>query len=69
MFGGDCFIARFQPVDDSLHMLGLALADNQRCVVVIDNDQVLEPDAGDGPAAGMDKYICLLYTSPSPRDP
>ena len=38
-------------------MLGLALADNQRCVVVIDNDQVLEPDAGDGPAAGMDKYI------------
>ena len=43
--------------DDALHVLGLALADNQRGVVVVDDDQVLEPDAGDGPAAGMDKDV------------
>ena len=44
-------------VDDSLYMFSLALSDDQRCIVVIENDQVLEPDAGDSPAVSMDKYI------------
>ena len=46
-----------QQTNDCLHLFGLTLAYNERCIVVIDNDQVLDADSGDRAPAGVDENV------------